>query len=95
MAHPAIRRTEDPAAGGAGAIDDAQWEQILSDGAKRLRLVSDDEARALFDQRARHVVKMSGEEFLRRYDAGEFDDVPDDTEHGALIELIMLVPLGR
>ena len=39
--------------------------------------ISDAEAQAIFDAEARRVMGMSGEDFLRRYDAGEFDDRPD------------------
>jgi hypothetical protein len=33
---------------------------------------------------------MSGEEFLRRYDAGEFDDIFDDPDHPEILHLAML-----
>ena len=38
------------------------------------------EARALFDRQARHLLNLSGEEFLARWDAGEFRDLPDSPE---------------
>lgn len=41
----------------------------------------DDEAHAYFDKMARDLVGMSGEEFLRRLDSGEWDEVIDDGEH--------------
>ncbi len=53
------------------------------------------EAHAQFDQRAREMVGMSGEEFLRRLDAGEYADIPDDREHRAFIELGIMSGLGR
>jgi hypothetical protein len=54
--------------------------------------LSDDEARELFDRRARQTLGMSGDEFLRRWDAGEIAD-PDRTE---IVELVLLIPLlGR
>jgi hypothetical protein len=37
-----------------------------------------EESRRQFDELARDRVGMSGEEFLRRLDAGEFLDLPDD-----------------
>jgi hypothetical protein len=40
-------------------------------------------------------MNMSGEEFLRRYDAGEFDDILDDSDHPDLMYLAMLIPFGR
>ncbi len=57
--------------------------------------LSDDEARAIFDEQARKVVGMSGEEFLRRYDAGEFDDIQDDSEHLVFMSLVLSIPFGR
>ena len=60
-----------------------------------VRWLTDEEARAIFDAEARRVMGMSGEEFLRRYDAGEFDDVPDDWEHMDFTALVMLIPWGR
>ncbi len=60
-----------------------------------VRWLTDEEARAAFDAEARRVMGMSGEEFLRRYDAGEFDDVPDDWEHMDFTALEMLIPWGR
>jgi hypothetical protein len=52
-----------------------------------VRWLSDEDARALFDAEARRVMGMSGEEFLRRYDAGEFRDVHDAGENLDFVEL--------
>ena len=52
-----------------------------------------EEARAYFDAQARRLVGMSGEEFLRRLDAGEFDDLVD--QPGPIGNLEMLSPFGR
>ena len=38
---------------------------------------------------------MSGEEFLRRYDAGEFATEMDGPQHSELIEMVMMIPFGR
>ena len=57
--------------------------------------LSDDEAHAIFDAEARDVMGMSGEEFLRRYDAGDFQDVHQDGENRAFVGLEMLIPWGR
>jgi hypothetical protein len=41
--------------------------------------LSEDETRALFEERARTLLGMSGEEFLERWRAGEFkDEVEND-----------------
>jgi hypothetical protein len=57
--------------------------------------VSTEEARRMFDEAARRIAGMSGEEFVRRYDAGEYANTPDDEEHRDIIELAMLVNIGR
>ena len=49
-----------------------------------------EEARAEFDRQARRYLHMSGEEFLRRWDAGEFPDV-EDPDVGWVASLIHLV----
>ncbi len=60
-----------------------------------IRFLDDDEWWEFFDGQARDLMGMSGEEFLRRYDAGEYKDIKDDGEDGHLIMLIMLIPFAR
>lgn len=71
----------------------------MTDTTKRtasgIRWLTDEEARAAFDAEARRVMGISGKEFLRRHDAGEFKDVPDDWEHMDFTALVMLIPWGR
>lgn len=57
--------------------------------------VSPEEGRRMFDEVARAWVGMSGEEFLRRYDAGEFADMPDDLAHRRYIDLVVLSRFAR
>lgn len=52
---------------------------------------SDEEGRKFFDAAARRFLGISGEEFLRRWDAGEFDE--DDRSEVTHLEL--LIPLVR
>lgn len=47
------------------------------------------EARRLFDDRARHLTGMSGEEFRREYEAGRLD------RENSNVLLAMLLPFGR
>lgn len=54
-----------------------------------------EQGRAFFDGEARRVTGLSGDEFIRRYDAGEIiadDDTPEGREVGYLI---LLIPFGR
>lgn len=50
------------------------------------------QARSLFDEAARRHLGVDGDEFLRRWDAGEYADDPDRAE---VIEVAMLIPLVR
>ena len=52
-------------------------------------------ARAMFDEEARIVTGLSGEEFLRRWDAGEYQEIEDSPEGRQLSGLVMLIPFGR
>jgi hypothetical protein len=61
---------------------------VATDIAPQPRYMSDDEARELFDQRARELLGISGEEFKRRWDAGEIEE-PDRSE---VLQVWMLLP---
>ncbi len=50
---------------------------------------------AMFDQEARRIVGISGDEFLARWDAGEFRDWEDTPEGRKVAYLILLIPFGR
>lgn len=54
-----------------------------------------EKGKAFFDKEARRITGLSGDEFLRRYDAG--DIVEDDESSGGreVMYLIMLIPFGR
>ena len=60
-----------------------------------IQWLSDDEARTFFDEQALALVGLSGEEFLRRWDAGEYDAVADDPEHPEVMRLAALIPFAR
>lgn len=60
-----------------------------------VRWLTPEETRARFDAEARRVMGISGEEFLRRYDAGDFTDVHDDGENIEFTGLEALIPWGR
>jgi hypothetical protein len=50
-----------------------------------------DEGRAMLDRAAREVLNISGEEFLARWDAGEYRDADDP----AITRVAMLIPFAR
>ncbi len=57
--------------------------------------LSGEEARAFFDREARRLVGLSGDEFLRRYDRGDYAGIEEDEFGRAVVELSFLVPFGR
>ena len=61
----------------------------------RIQLFDPEDTRQAFDAQARHLMGMSGEEFIRRWDAGEFAAIADDPEHPEIMRLAMLIPFGR
>jgi hypothetical protein len=61
----------------------------------KTRYLNDDESHELFDRQARRLMDMSGEELIRKYDAGEFEAEMDGPQHHALVKLVMLLPFGR
>jgi hypothetical protein len=58
----------------------------------QIREWSPHEGRNLFDRLARRELGMSGEEFIRAWEAGVFDDDPDRPE---VMRVAMLLPLAR
>jgi hypothetical protein len=54
--------------------------------------LTDDEARAMLDGMARYYLDMSGDEFVRAWEAGEFDG---DLDRPGLSRVAMLLPHGR
>jgi hypothetical protein len=53
------------------------------------RIVTPEEGRRYFDEQARLRLGMSGEEFVRRWKAGELDDL----DHSEVVAQSMLLPL--
>jgi hypothetical protein len=56
---------------------------------------SAEEGRAMFDRQAHELVHMSGDEFIQRWDAGEFRDIADTAGHRHILRLASLIPFGR
>ena len=57
----------------------------------KVRVVSPEETRKEFEQLARRHFKMTGKQFLRKWEAGEFGD-PDDPYRPELWDLVWLLP---
>ncbi len=60
-----------------------------------VHVVTREEGIAIFDHDARQALGISGEEFLRRWDAGEYQPVPDTVEGRAIGRLAVLIPFVR
>lgn len=59
---------------------------------RQVRELTVEEGRALVDRLARRHLGMSGEAFMRAWDAGEFDE---QTERPEVVHIAMLLPLAR
>jgi hypothetical protein len=59
--------------------------------AKQPHLLSQEERWEIFDRQSRRYLGMSGEDFLRAWDAGAMPD-PDRPE---VMRVVMLLPLAR
>jgi hypothetical protein len=54
-----------------------------------------DEGRRIFDQVVRDEMGISGEEFIRRWEAGVYWEVADQPGSRHIGRLIMMIPLAR
>ncbi len=59
-----------------------------------IRFLTVEEGYAYFDRRSRELLDIPGDEFLRRWDAGEFRAPPDAPEDRKLNRLVMLLPFA-
>jgi len=62
----------------------------------RIRELSREQGRELLDRQAQRYLNVSGDEFIRRWDAGEYGDPDDRSENPpAVMRLGMLLPFVR
>ena len=54
-----------------------------------------EEGKRLFDYQARKELGISGDEFLRRWDAGMYENLTDSPEDWKVRRLVMLLPFAR
>ncbi len=54
-----------------------------------------EEGRRMFDAAVRDRMGISGEEFIRRWEAGEYWEISDREGFRHIGDLIMLIPLAR
>ena len=61
----------------------------------RVEWATPEEGRALLDEQAQQLLGISGEEFLRRWDAGEYRAIADTPGNLHITRLASLIPFGR
>ena len=54
-----------------------------------------EEALAYFEREIQRLMGMSGAEFIRRYEAGEYEDLEDIPETRHVLKAAFLIPFGR
>jgi hypothetical protein len=77
------------------AKHDLPIDPDINDDLEDLPGLTDEEAHAFFDEHARKELGISGEEFLRRWDAGEYRPVPDTPEGRKVGRLVMMLSFAR
>lgn len=63
---------------------------MKTNGRRRVKFLTPEEGRKLLDRQARRYLSMSGEEFVRKWKAKEFED-PDRPE---IMQVAFLIPFG-
>lgn len=67
----------------------------VDDAGEEVKWLSPEEAWRRFDAHARSSFGMSGEEFLRRWDTGEFNGLEEDARGRAYNDLVMMATTVR
>jgi len=63
--------------------------------ASAIKALSEAESAAFFDGKARELLGISGDEFRRRWDAGDYDAIADDPHHSDIMYLALFLPRDR
>lgn len=59
------------------------------------KIVGPEEGREQFDAAVRRKMGISGDEFIRRWDAGEYDEIADTEGHQHIMDLAGLIGFAR
>lgn len=70
-------------------------QELVEDISPPIAHLSREASRAFFDREAQRRLGVSGEEFLRRWHAGEYDAMVDDPDHPEIMELAAIRSFGR
>lgn len=60
-----------------------------------IHYLTPDEAWQMFDDNAQRLLGISGEEFVRRWEAGEYYHNDDMPNHSAIISVAMMRPFAK
>ncbi len=60
----------------------------------KVQITTREQGRKMFDRQARKYFKMSGKEFIRRWEAGEFGD-PENPYRPELVDMVMQLPFVK
>lgn len=66
--------------------------QISREEAPEVQELDAERGQELFDKAARRILGISGDDFLARWDRGEYDEGDEDT---AVTRVAMLIPFAR
>lgn len=66
--------------------------RVADYGDSRFGVATSDEGRRIFDEAARHFLNLGGDEFIRRWDAGEFAGNVDQPD---VMAVALLLPFVR
>ncbi|MGI8642911.1 MAG: hypothetical protein ACR2LS_02205 [Thermomicrobiales bacterium] len=78
-------------------FDFSEYEVLVpaEDGLPPVYTVTPEQGRRLFDAAVRREMGISGEEFIQRWEAGEYWGIADEEGHRHIGDLIMMIPLAR
>lgn len=81
----------------ASELDPDEFEGVYVDPSEieGIHFLTPDEGRDLFDREAHRLFGISGEEFLRRWDSGEYGPIPDTPEGRKLGRMYGLISFVR
>jgi hypothetical protein len=64
-------------------------------GYEAIEWIDEEQASILFDALVRDLMHISGDEFIRRWDAGEYAPLIEDPAHAEVVYLAGLIPFAR
>ncbi len=60
-----------------------------------VRYLDPEEGRERFDRQARRIAQVSGDEFIEKWERGDYRGIADTEGNRKIFRLAMLIPFGR